>query len=99
MKSAKPAGRDRRDLANASPFQRLQNFFVSREPIDFVLAENHLVVGDDIEDATFALDQRRVDSGCFFDCFRQTGGFGCVVSLHAIGDRNPHRSFSLEKFH
>jgi hypothetical protein len=67
---------------------------VGREPVNFVFAEDRVAIDDDIEDAAFALDQRCIDSGCLFYRFRQTGGLGRVVSLHAIGDRNLHRVFS-----
>ena len=72
---------------------------MSRESIDFVFAEDHFAVGDDVEDAAFALDQRRIDPGFLFNRFRQTGGLGCVVSLHTIGDRNLHRQSSFGKNH
>jgi len=62
-----------------------------------MFAEDHFAVGNDVEDAAFALDQRCVNSGCFLDRFRQTGGFGCVVSLHAIFDADLH-DLSLHSF-
>ena len=79
--------------------QLLQNLLVSREAVGFVFAEDHLAIDDDVEDTAFAFDQRRIDSGCSFDRFRQTGGLGRVVSLHAIGNRNLHRQSSFGKNH
>ncbi len=47
-------------------------------------------IGNDIKDASAALDQLALDSGCCPHCIRQTDGFGGVVSLDAVRDGNVH---------
>ncbi len=56
----------------------------------FVFAVNEDAVDFDIEHAASSLDHFNVDIVGALDCFRQTGGFGFVVSLHAILYRNVH---------
>jgi hypothetical protein len=56
----------------------------------FVLAENELAIGDDIEDSAVAGDQLGFHAQLSLDFSRQTGGFGFVISLGAIRDVNLH---------
>ena len=53
-----------------------------------VLAVNQLAVHPHVEDTASAFNQAGFASALFLDGVRQTGGFGFVVSLHAVLDRN-----------
>ena len=57
-----------------------------------MLAVDQLAIGDDIEDASSAGDERRLDAESLLDRGRQTGGLRFVVSLHAVGDADFHES-------
>lgn len=70
----------------ASGWKLFEDLCVCGEPVDFVFAEDHFAVGDDVEDAAAAFDERCFCAGCLFNCCRQTGGLGGVVSLYAVGD-------------
>ena len=70
--------------------QLAEDLVVFGEPINGVLAEDHLAVNDDVEDASAALDHLGVDTAVVLDRGGQTGRLGFVVSLHAVGDRNLH---------
>lgn|GEM_PF-3454494 len=71
------------------------DFFVLREAAYVVLAPDLRAVYVDIEDSACALDHFGVDAEFFFDCFRQTGGLGLIVSLHAVFDADFHLSTPL----
>ncbi len=55
-----------------------------------VLGVDHFSIGDDIKNASAALDQLALDTCCCFHGIRQTDGFGRVVSLDAVRDGNVH---------
>jgi hypothetical protein len=55
-----------------------------------VFAVDQLAVYFDVEDPASALDHLGFDLEGVLKLFRQTGGFGVVVSLHAVFDRNVH---------
>lgn len=63
--------------------------------VHFVLGPDLLPIHDHVKDAPPALDELGVDAETLLDFIRQTGGFGKIVSLHAIGDRNLHLSAPL----
>ena len=60
------------------------------EAARLVLRVDELSVDDDVEDATVALDQLRIDIHRLLDLGRQTGGLWKVVSAHAVLDRDLH---------
>jgi hypothetical protein len=60
------------------------------EAADLILGEDQLPVGGDIKDAAAAFDELGLDAVGLLDGFRQTGGFGKVVSLHAVLDADLH---------
>ena len=64
-----------------------------REAAGLTLAVDAMTVELDIEDATSAGNQRRVEAEFLLDRGRQTGGLWFVVSLHAEGDAKFHESF------
>ena len=68
-----------------------QDFVIGREAAGLVFRVDPLPVDGDIEDSAAPLDQFRLDSRTLLNCFRQTGGIGQVVSLHAVGDGDLHR--------
>ncbi len=57
-----------------------------------MLRVNQLAVEIDVEDSTGTRDQERFDAERVFELCRQTDGFGLVVSLHAVGDRDVHET-------
>jgi hypothetical protein len=57
-----------------------------------VLRVDQRAVDVDVEDPTRAGDQERFAAERVFELGRQTDGFGLVVSLHAVGDRDIHDS-------
>ena len=61
-----------------------------RKLTGLMLRVNQLAVDLHVEDAAAALDQFGINPCRCFDCVRQTGGFGRVVSLHAILDADVH---------
>jgi hypothetical protein len=63
------------------------------EAAGFFLAVDEAAVGDDVEDSAAAFDELGGDACFGFDCIRQTGGLGEVVSLYAVGDGNLHICF------
>jgi hypothetical protein len=62
-----------------------------------MLAVNEVAVDLHIKDASSAFDQLGVDVEGFLELIRQTGGIRCVVSLHAILDRDVHVSLLSNK--
>jgi hypothetical protein len=54
-------------------------------------------VNDDVEDSAASFDQLRVNSRCFSNCIRQTGGLRGVVSLHAVGNADFHPESPAER--
>jgi hypothetical protein len=69
---------------------RVQHLRVLWETTGLVLAVNEPAVNLDVEDASGPLDKRRLDVEFVLDGGRQTGGFGVVVSLHAVGNGDVH---------
>ena len=69
-----------------------------RKTVDVVLGEDLAAVDNDVKNAASPLDQLCVNSGLGLDGFRQTGGFGLVVSLNAISDGHVHRRTNLQPF-
>ena len=67
-----------------------QHLLVLGEPTDLILGEDQFSVGGDIEDAAAAFDELGLDAVGLLDGLRQTGGFGEVVSLHAVLDADLH---------
>jgi len=63
-----------------------QHFPMLGKSANIVLRENLLPVGNDVEDASTALNHLWSFAGLTLDRFRQTDGFGFVVSLDTIGD-------------
>jgi hypothetical protein len=59
------------------------------EPSGPVLREDRRPVEDDLEDATGALDELRLDAPGVTDLGCQTGSPGKIASLTAVGDRQP----------
>lgn len=55
-----------------------------------MLRENLCAVDDDVEHTAGTLNHLRFNACFGFDRCRQTGGFGSVVSLNTICDRNLH---------
>jgi hypothetical protein len=72
--------------------QRVEDLPVLRVPFLGVLREDHLAVGDDVEDATVTFDQLGLDAELVLQRVRQTGGSGKVVSTYAVGDRYVHEA-------
>jgi hypothetical protein len=52
----------------------LEDLLRLRKASDLLLREDQLVIHDDVEDATVAPDQNRLDSQLALDLGRQTGG-------------------------
>lgn len=89
-------------VARSGPRQRGdrgQDFLLFRMPTFYVLAEDHLPVDIDVEDATPARDEfdrldwmGRIDGATKSrdDGVRQTGGSGCVASFGAEDDADAH---------
>lgn len=71
--------------------QLFQDLFVRRKAVGVELTVDKFVVEFYIENAAAALDEGDFGASFFFDSGRQTGGLWCVVSLHAVGNRNFHR--------
>ena len=72
--------------------EQLDHLGVVREAAGLVLREDEVAVGDDVEDAAAAFDQLGLDTELALQPGLQTGGLGQVVSLHAVGDGDPHRA-------
>lgn len=72
--------------------QLTEDFVVGWETIfgGRFLAENHISVDFNIEDAAFTLNQLSFDAGRVFDGSRQTGGLGSKISHQAKGDFDLH---------
>ena len=51
----------------------------------------------DVKDAAAAFDQLRLNTLCFSNCVRQTGGLRGVVSLYAVSDTDFHPESPVER--
>ena len=60
-----------------------------------LLGEDQLVIDEDVEDASSALDELGVLACLLLDGGRQTGGPRKIISGRAIRDRDLHRSTLL----
>lgn len=60
------------------------------ETVDSMLAEDHVAIDNNVENAAGPLDERGVDIAVIFDCGGQTGRLGLIVSLHAVRDGDFH---------
>ena len=69
-----------------------QHLVVLREPPGLVLGVNQVAVDPNVENASPALDQLTNQIEFLLDRIRQTGGLREVVSLHAVFNRDLHRS-------
>jgi hypothetical protein len=72
----------------------LQNLIVLGKSSGLMFRVDHTAIDFHIEDASASRDQFDVVTAPGFDRIRQTGGFGLIVSLHAVRDRD-HWSGSL----
>ncbi|MCG3138363.1 MAG: hypothetical protein HJJLKODD_02226 [Phycisphaerae bacterium] len=70
--------------------QEIDNFLMFRESANLMLAEDQLTINLHIKYPAGTLDHFRFYAELFTNGVRQTGGFGSVVSLHAVGNRNLH---------
>ena len=66
-----------------------------REAAELFLGEDEVVPHGDLEDATAATDQLRLDAELLLDLSRQTGGARIVVSTGAVLDGDISRHSSL----
>jgi hypothetical protein len=73
-----------------SALQKPHDLVLVRESACFVLGEDQLAVGDDVENASLALDELSFQAqlGLQFSC--QTGSAGQIRSKHAVFDRDLH---------
>lgn len=78
-----------RSHVHAEGFEHLVIF---RKASGLVFAEDQLVVGLHIKNSAGAGNELGVDIHLLLDRIRQTGGFGQVVSLRAIGDADFHEA-------
>lgn len=60
------------------------------KPFEFILGEDQLAVELHIENSVTSFDQIGFDLEFLLDSFRQTGGMGQIVSLHAVLDADLH---------
>jgi hypothetical protein len=58
--------------------------------LEFILGKDQLVIELYVENPVAPFDQFRFDLEFLLDSFRQTGGMGQVVSLHAVLDADLH---------
>jgi hypothetical protein len=70
--------------------KELEHFIGHGKPPDLVLGKDQLSIGDDVKDASLALDQLWLDAELFTDQGRQTGSPRKKLSGYAIGDRDTH---------
>ena len=82
--------RIRRGLLSGKGFDPVEYFAVFGESPYFVLVPDLHAVNVYVEHAAGAFDHLSVYVKLFFDRFRQTGGFGVVVSLYAVFDADVH---------
>ena len=61
-----------------------------REAIFVVFGEDQVTIDDDVKDPARAFDEVGLDAERAFDCLRQTGGLGQVVSHPAVLDADLH---------
>jgi len=71
----------------------LDDFALVGKTAGLMFGIDELSVQDHIENPVRAFDELRLGAELFFDPGRQTGGFGQVVSRHAVGDGDPHFYF------
>lgn len=74
--------------------QHREDLRVLRKPIQFFLAEDEISIHTHLEYAASAFDEPGGDPVLLFYFGRQTGGLGCVVSLHAVFDTDFHDRLS-----
>ncbi len=55
-----------------------------RKPAGLVLGVHRIAVGNDVENAAAARDQRHLGAQLALEFVRQTGGLGLVVSFRAV---------------
>jgi hypothetical protein len=77
-------------FASGLGLQQLDHFTGLREAAELHFGEDQFLVIVDFEDATRFLDQFGIDTQFRLQFFRQTGGFGIVVSHPAIFDFDLH---------
>jgi hypothetical protein len=70
--------------------EAIQNFVVLGKTPRLLFAEDDDAVGSYVKHAAAAGDEFGDNTQRFLDCIRQTGGFGQVVSLRAVGDAHLH---------
>ena len=61
-----------------------------REAIFVVLGDDQIAVDDDVKYPARAFDEFGLDAELAFDCLRQTGSLGQVVSHDAVFDADLH---------
>jgi hypothetical protein len=67
-----------------------QDFLMFRKAAGFMLRVDLPTVENHVKNATPTFNEFDLATCLCFDRFRQTGGFGLIVSLYAIGDGNRH---------
>jgi len=67
-----------------------EDLLVVGESPGLVLRENEILVHHHIKDPVFSPYELCLYPTLLFDCGRQTGGPGQIVSLDAVGNRNLH---------
>ncbi len=72
-----------------------EDFLVRGKSTRLVLRVDSFPIDNNIKNAAPALDQFAIDRKLRLYCIRQTGGLGCIVSLHAVRNRNLHFLFLL----
>jgi hypothetical protein len=92
-------GEEGRGLRAVPLLQCLLDLAGFGEAAQLFLGEDEVVPHGDLEDATAAANQLRLDAELLFDLSRQTGGTGVVVSARAVldGDVGRH-GFSFHPF-
>jgi hypothetical protein len=71
-------------------FHLVDDFVVLGKSTDVKLVPDLLTIDMDVEHAARSFDQLGVHGVFRLDRFRQTGGLGIVVSLHAVLDADLH---------
>lgn len=66
-----------------------------RKPARDPLREDFLIIQEDLEDSTRALDQLGLNPESTLNLVRQTGGAGVVVSDYAVLDRDLRHGVNL----
>ncbi|GEM_PF-2481179 len=70
--------------------QLAEDFVVLGELAGLMLRVDESAIDLHIENPAAAFDEFGINPGSCFDCVRQTGGFGRVVSLNAVGNADLH---------